>query len=162
MLTIIYKQGIFVYSWNIQDYNSRTIKSGMVATFTNNREVGLCSNETVPIGFFLHDNVPANPYESFGFGDLKASVAVGGELQTDIFEPGEYRINDFLYCSPDGKITNSYLYRGNIIIGIVNAVEPDFAFPRLIGFLTCFTRGLETGEIAPVKRINRYQILKES
>ena len=155
MLKIIYKGGLYEYLCNERDFNSRSIQGGMVATFTNNEEVGLCSAETVPMGFFMEGNEPATAYESIGYGDLRVTVAVGGTLQTDIFEPVEYRINDFLYCSKDGKITNESLYRGNIIIGIVNHVEPG-----LIGFLTCFTRGLETGELAPMKIMNRYQLLK--
>jgi len=155
MLNIIYKVGMYCYNLNPA---SPVALGGMVATFTGNREVGLCSPDTVPMGFFLHDTNSMDPYESVGYGVAKTTIAVGGELQTDVFEPGTYQVNDFLYCSHNGKISNDSQYRGNIIIGVVNLVESP-----LIGFLTCLTRGLDIsgGAMHPMKKMTRFQILKK-
>lgn len=162
MLTIMYKVGIYSYNLNTS-LLSQTIIGGMVATYTDNREVGLCSPDTVPVGFFMNDTNSASPYETPTFPGGRANIAVGGELQTDVFEPGTYQINDFLYCSHNGKISNDPQYRGNIIIGIVNLIEPNIADPRLIGFLTCFTRGLDiSAGIVPIKKMTRFQILKNT
>jgi hypothetical protein len=151
----MYRVGSYCYDLNP---SSPVALGGMVATFTGNREIGLCSPDTVPVGFFMNDTNSMDPYESVGFGDTKATIAVGGELQTDVFEPGTYQVNDFLYCSHNGKISNDSQYRGNIIVGIVNYVES-----RLIGFLTCLTRGLDiSGGMAPMKKMTRFQILKNT
>ena len=153
MLTLIYKDGLYCYNLS-QSASSPGILGGMVATFTGNREVGLCGPDNVPVGFFVCDTNSMNPFEYNP--DSRTTIAVGGELQTDVFEPGTYQVNDFLYCSHNGKISNDPQYRGNIIIGIVNTVAPP-----LIGFLTCFTRGLDiNANLIPVKKVSRFQILK--
>lgn len=133
MLKILYKTAIYTYSC----VQNNDIFSGQVATFNSNREVRVCDSKSIPVGFFITDldetcRLPTGVNYRF-------SVAIGqSELATDIFEPSEYRINDFLYCSDNGKITNEKKYRGNIIIGIVNSVAPEE-----IGFITMFARGLE-------------------
>lgn len=157
MLTIMYKVGMYCYNLNP---SSPVAMGGMVATFTGNREVGLCGPDNVPVGFFVNDTNAYLPYESSPLlNDTKVTIAVGGELQTDVFEPGIYQVNDFLYCNHSGIISNDPQYRGNIIVGIVNLVEP-----ALIGFLTCLTRGLDisSGGLTPMKRMTRFQILKNT
>ena len=164
MLKILYMVGM--YNYNISP-SSQVILGGMVATFSGNREVGLCSPNMVPVGFFVNDTISINDTNGrnaflFSTNDM-IRIAVGGEFQTDVFEPGIYQVNDFLYCSHNGKISNDPQYRGNIIIGIVNLVELliGTTHPLLIGFLTCFTRGLDiSGGIVPMKKMTRFQILK--
>ena len=135
MLNIIHREGLYSFKTDNLDYNA-----GMVATFIGNRQVGICNDKTIPVGFFVHDSCR----ESIVFDATieKAStgvIAVGhGEFQTDIFEKSEYKHNDFLYCSCNGKITNETKYRGNFVLGIVNSVTE-----KEIGFITCFTRYVE-------------------
>jgi hypothetical protein len=134
MLKILYKTDIYTYSY----VSNSDIFSGQVVTFNGNREVRVCDSESIPIGFFTTD-LDEN-YKFFMGTNYRCSVAVGqSELATDIFEPSKYRINDFLYCSDNGKITNEKKYWGNIIFGIVNSVTPVE-----IGFITMFARGLES------------------
>lgn len=128
MMEIFYKGDI--YSYRTTD----KVVGGMVATFTGDREVSICTDKTIPIGFFTLDNKDSEVY-----ANNSVCVLVGqGEFRTDIFEKSEYRYNDFLYCSSKGKITNERKYKGNIIIGIVNYVSED-----KIGLITCLARGLE-------------------
>jgi hypothetical protein len=115
-----------------------SITGGMLATFSADREVTICDDKSVPIGFFIQDIDIKNHGRSHG--DAVVSVVLGqGEYETDIFEKSDYKIQNFLYCSCNGKISDEERYRGNIIIGIVNSVSDD-----KIGFITCFARGLET------------------
>lgn len=134
MLNIIYRSGgIYCYEYK----GKKPIFAGMVATFSANRSVKICSNKTVPAGFFTWDH-PHKDYHLPPNFD-KGCIAVGhGEYQTDIYEEGLYKINDFLYCSCNGKITNNKKYKGNFIIGIVNYVDE-----KLVGFVTCLAKGLE-------------------
>jgi hypothetical protein len=81
-----------------------------------------------------------------------------GKYQTDIFEKNEYKINDFLYCSENGKISNEDRYIGNIIIGVVNFVSND-----KIGFVVCFARNLEEQfcKKDPANKISKLQFMKD-
>jgi len=123
MLNILYKTSLFSYETRLTKF-----LGGMIATFTGNREIGLCNDKSMPIGFFMHDYIPYIP--------TIASIAIGqGEYQTNIFETDTiYKINDLLYCSQNGLISNNTMYRNNIIVGIVNFVSSD-----IIGFITCFS-----------------------
>jgi len=153
MMEILYRTGFYVYDLKA----GLSVDGGMIATFTGNREVGLCTHETVPAGLFIQSNM-GNPYESSSiFSDSKITLAMlnGGEYQTDIFEPVRYKINDFLYCSCNSKLTNESRYVGNIIIGVVNSFENG-----KLGFISCFNRGLEFEEKPKVKQLNRFQLLK--
>lgn len=159
MMGIIYRSSIFVYDVS----NPEIVRAGMVATFCGNRVVKVCDHRSLPIGFFTQDLSEDSfpPYvSSVGF-ETTAAVAVGhGEYRTDVFEKGlQYNINDFLYCSSNGLITNEYRYAGNIIIGIVNAIDND-----ILGFVTCFRRGLEESSVLrdPSKPgISRYDLAKK-
>jgi len=134
MFSMLYRTGCYSYFTRINIPYS----AGMIATFTDNREVGICNDLTMPCGFFTTEVSP------FGQSD-RTFVAIGqGEYQTDVYEKPlkNYKLNDFLYCSKNGKITNESKYRGNIIIGIVNDVSEDY-----IGFITCFARGLEVATV---------------
>lgn len=143
MLEILH--GSAKYSYNTLDASFR---AGMIATFVGNREIAICTDKTIPIGFFVNGS---NEYRRVFFVDgsneyrrpfenriESVVIAVGqGEYQTDICEEGEYRINDLLYCSPNGRITNNVFYRGNPTVGIVNSVErSEFLW---IGFITYFS-----------------------
>jgi hypothetical protein len=149
MLKIFYRSGLYSYqlrpclnkNFSINDYSY--IKGGMIATFCEDRKVTLCNDSGIPAGFFIHDFLHdfIHNFCSDDISMCSASVAVGqGEYGTDIYEPSIYNINDFLYCSSNGKITNESKYKGNIIIGIVNYVSDS---DKKIGFVTCFARGLE-------------------
>jgi hypothetical protein len=134
MFNIIYRGSVYTYQCESPDF-----QAGMIATFSGNRGIKIANDKDVPIGFFINDS-GGNPFERVSFLDSHQAIAVGqGEYVTDVIEPGEYTINDFLYCSCNGKITNEKIYWGNIIIGIVNSVEGS-----LIGFVTCFAKGLES------------------
>ena len=149
MIDIIYRGAIYSYEYS----NNNMILAGMVATFAGDRGVDLCTDKTIPIGFFMTDAIPP-PF----MPPSHLSVMVGqAELRTDIFEKSYYKITDFLYCSINGKITNESRYRGNIIIGIVNDLSED-----KIGFITCLARGLEKDAIEQEHQIvqNRYSLLK--
>jgi hypothetical protein len=138
--------------------DSFDFRAGMIATFSGNRCIKIATDKDIPIGFFIHDSA-GSPFESFGSNSHQA-IAVGqGEYMTDNIEPGEYKINDLLYCSCNGKITNEKIYWGNIIIGIVNSVEGP-----LIGFVTCFTRGLESTCVPINENVilnSRYDLIKK-
>jgi hypothetical protein len=149
MMEIIYRGNIYSYK-----YSNNMILAGMVATFVGDRGVDLCTDQTIPIGFFMTDAIPP----LFMPSSSHLSVMVGqAELRTDIFEESYYKITDFLYCSVNGKITNESRYRGNIIIGIVNDLSED-----KIGFITCLARGLEKDPIEQEHQIvqDRYSLLK--
>ena len=153
--TVLYRTGFYNYTLSGKN------KAGMVATFSGNRTVKVCDHRSIPIGLFVTDLDPL-PYENQTPNYSTVTVAVGqGEYQTDLYEKGHqpYEINDVLYCSKNGKVTNEPKYQGGIIIGIVNFVEEN-----LIGFITCFSRGLETfpADVEPLRqrRISRYSIAK--
>lgn len=153
MFDIIYRGAIYNYRCESLNFNA-----GMIATFSGNRCIKIATDKDVPIGFFINGS-NGNPFEQIG-SSLHQPIAVGqGEYVTDIIEPGEYKLNDFLYCSYSGNITNEKIYWGNIIIGIVNSVEGS-----LIGFVTCFTRGLESVYCVPMNenviRNSRYDLIK--
>jgi hypothetical protein len=162
MITIIHK-GI-ISSYETSPGNSISYQGGMIATFVQNRAVGICNDKSMPIGFFMED---FNNCESFGPPCI--TILMGqGEYQTDIFEKSKYHINDFLYCSSNGKITNEVCYRGNVIVGIVNCV-----LGGIIGFFSIPpSRGLdlETFQIKTKieevkeksKSKTRWEILKNS
>jgi hypothetical protein len=127
MLEMFYREQIHTYKHRF------SIKAGMVATFVDNYTVGRCDHKSVPMGFFIKDSGPSA---------LVVEIVMGlASLKTDVFEKGVYKIQDFLYCSRNGKITNERKYRGNIILGVVNSVEKN-----AIGFITCLARGLENKE----------------
>jgi hypothetical protein len=129
MLRYSYKTGAYIYSLK---ESKKKFKGGMVATFVGDRQVDICSDKSVPIGFFMHDT-------EINFLQNHATILVGqADLSTDVFEKNQYKINDFLYCSRNGKLTNEAKYKGNIIIGIVNYVNMPF-----IGLITCFARNIE-------------------
>jgi hypothetical protein len=154
MIDVLYRSGFFSYTTKVLEFTA-----GMVATFSGNREITVCSDKTVPIGFFS-ETQPNSIFES------STPILVGvGEYRTDIFEEGTYKINDFLYCSCNGKITNEARYRGNIIIGTVNYVsdkptgKPDEEIP-FIGFVSCFAKGLEFPIAKKKESFSRYRIFK--
>jgi len=126
MIEFLYRDKIFCYEGCVG------VKGGMVATFVDNREIGICSDKTRPVGFFIQE------HESQTNNGTICVLVGQAEFRTDIFEKNTYKINDFLYCSRRGRITNELKYRGNIIIGIVNYVTKDH-----IGLVTCMARGLE-------------------
>ena len=138
MLRILYKSGL--YNYPVLDGTKNAIEGGMVATFCSNRTVKKCSPGDIPCGFFWQDLPPDDTLYFSNFNNsVMVSVLVGlGEFSTDVFEPGNYRINDFLYCSENSKVTNDPKYKGNIIIGLVNYVTPEE-----IGFVTMHARGLD-------------------
>jgi hypothetical protein len=128
MLKVIYRSGGF-YIYQTEG----NISGGIVATFVGDRKVKLCDDKSIPCGFILDD------YQSLSQTRTHATLCIGqAELVTDIFEKNEYKTQDFLYCSVNGKISNEVRYKGNIIIGIVNSV-----LENEIGFITCFARYLE-------------------
>jgi len=154
MFNIIYRGALYSYQCESLDF-----QAGMIATFSGNRGIKIASDKDVPIGFFINSS-DGNPFEYIESGvDSHQAIAVGqGEYVTDTIEPGEYKINDFLYCSCNGKITNEKIYWGNIIIGIVNSVEGS-----LIGFVTCFAKGLESVYAPITENIilnSRYDLIK--
>jgi len=155
-MEILYRTGFYAYSIKA----GINVDGGLVATFTGDREVGLCTHETVPAGIFVSSN-QVSPYESSSFfADSKTTIAMlnGGEYRTDIFEPVKtYKINDFLYCSCNSKLTNESRYIGNIIIGVVNSFENG-----MLGFISCFARGLEFEEKPAPQKFNRFQLLKKT
>lgn len=130
MLNIIYKTAIYTYQTR-----SPIISGGMVACFNGNREVTIGNPKLRPIGFFIYDaDMKAVPITQDW---VTVGVCVGqGEYQTDIYEPGDYKIEDLLWCSPNGKITNHLSYYPPNVqpIGIVNYVDEE-----LIGFITTFS-----------------------
>jgi hypothetical protein len=163
MIDVLYRSGFFSYTTKVLEYTA-----GMVATFSGNREVTICSDKAVPIGFFSDTQPNSIPFDNSGafFSGSSTPILVGvGEYRTDIFEESTYKINDFLYCSCNGKITNEARYRGNIIIGTVNYVsdkptgKPDDEIP-LIGFVSCFAKGLEFPIAKKKESFSRYRILK--
>ena len=144
MLKIFYRTGI--YDYQLQE--PELIKGGMIASFCGNRTVRVCRPSRMPIGFFIYD------FDEFN-NKSHIPVAIGqGEYQTDEYEDDTYKINDLLYCGRTGKISNSKIYRGNPIIGIVNSVEN-----RMIGFVSIFAN-LETSKFGD--RDDRIQTRKTS
>jgi hypothetical protein len=151
MFNIFYRSSLYTYRCESYDF-----KAGMIATFSGNQCIKIATDKDIPIGFFINDS---GPFERSA--ELDQTIAVGqGGYVTDTVELGKYKINDFLYCSCNGKITNEKMYCGNIIIGIVNNVEGP-----LIGFITCFAKGLES-VYAPVNeniiRKSRYDLIKST
>jgi len=122
MFKIIYRTGIYCYKTKVPLHSG-----GMIASFCGNREVTICSPKSRAIGFFAYDG---NVLFETGI----ASICIGqGEYQTDVYEPGKYEIEDLLYCSPNGKITNNPEFKGQLI-GIVNHVCEEY-----VGFITAFS-----------------------
>jgi hypothetical protein len=149
MFNILYRGGIYTYRCVSLDF-----EAGMIATFSGNRSIKIATDKDIPIGFFT---CGTGPFEQISNSHI--AIAIGqGEYVTDTIESGEYKINDFLYCSCNGKLTNEKSYWGNIIIGIVNSVEGS-----LIGFVTCFAKGLES-VYAPINENvihnSRYDLIK--
>ena len=131
MLNILYCPSRYQYRHRGED----DIFAGQVATFTGNRETKICRENDIPIGFFVDDYLKSD----FWLTSPRISVLVGqAEFVTDIYEPSEYKINDFLYCSKNGRVTNESKYRGNIIIGVVNSFNPGE-----LGLVTMFARNIE-------------------
>ena len=135
---------------------------GMVVTFSGNREVDICDDIKIPIGFLMESSNES--FVQVYRKEIKASVVNiltgNAEFQTDIVEQSTYKIGDFLYCSRNGKLTNEAEYRGNIIIGIVNSVEETDEGRPCIGLTTCFARGLERPALKKKETFSRYRILK--
>jgi hypothetical protein len=141
MLITLYVGGISSYRLS----ETSTVMSGMMASFTGNRTVGICKPNQLPIGFFIDD------YSDSGFDPttINIRVAVGtGEYQVDIFQPGSYSVNDLLYCGEDGIITNNTIYQRNPVVGIVNCVEDS-----LIGFISV---------LGNLKSLNKFMIEEET
>jgi len=136
MLKIFYKTGL--YNYELENNECDFLVGGMVATFSANRIVTICRPNNMPIGFFIYDynyyhDLPDEVYIVNHMPGV--TIAVGqGEYSTDVYEDGTYKINDLLYCGGSGRISNSKIYRGNPIIGIVNSVCEDE-----IGFITSFS-----------------------
>jgi hypothetical protein len=135
MLRMFYKSGIYTY--RISCELSNEIKAGMVASFSifENKRITVCKNGMIPCGFFASDYNPILYHAGIRYLNVTAGP---GEYSTDIFEPSLYKINDYLYCSKNGRITNESKYKGSIIIGLVNSISDDE-----IVFLTLFARNLE-------------------
>jgi hypothetical protein len=128
MFKIIYKTVVFEYKFLNR---KEKLYAGTIVCFKENRIITTCDSKSVPCGIVARDSLSI--YSS------QIPVLIGPlECSTDIYEPSDYKINDFLYCSDNGKITNDKKYRGNIIVGLVNSVEKD-----RIGFVTILARGLE-------------------
>jgi hypothetical protein len=129
MFDILYGTSRFCYQTRCE-----CVFGGQITTFCKNREVKLCDHKSIPVGFFMNDR--SMPEDASIVRDTYTVVlAMGmGEYITNIYEPGDYKINDMLYCSPYGKITNNPEFIGNPTVGIVNNVWDD-----KIGFITCFT-----------------------
>ena len=112
----------------------------------------------------------SRPLESAAFESPSFSgqtpILVGvGEYRTDMFEESKYKIGDLLYCSCNGKITNETQYRGDITIGIVNAITKinhnySSQETTAIGFLSCFASPFERPIPKKKETFNRYRILK--
>lgn len=162
MINVLYRTGNYPYLTR-----NKNVVGGMIATFSGNREVDICTNKTLPIGFFSQDFTPES--HETAFTERMLAVLIGqGEYQTDVFEKPRqtatfekncvYRLNDLLYCSCNGKITNEEYYRGGVIVGIVNYVSDD-----LIGFiaqlhnLESLNKSHQFCQEPPI-RINRYDI----
>lgn len=129
MFNILYGTARYCYQTRC-----KKVLGGQVATFCNNREVKICDSISMPIGFFMND-ATMDDDASIARDTYTVVIAIGmGEYVTDIYEPGEYKINDMLYCSPFGKITNKPEFMGNPTIGIVSGIEGNE-----INFITCFT-----------------------
>lgn len=127
MLKIVYKGAVYVYDCD------KNLVEGTIVTFEGNRRVRLCTSEDIPIGFVCQGRDEL-------FGVKTVGVALGqAEYVTDKFERSTYKLNDFIYCSDRGIITNEKIYKGNIIIGIVNNIPNADE----IGFITCFARNIE-------------------
>ena len=125
MVEIRYRDGLYTYKTK-----EAAITKGMIATYTDNYEVGICNNKTRPIGVFTSPIPWDSPHQP-AFS-LAVGVATGlGEFKVDCFEEGTYKINDVVFCSPMGLITNNRKIGGPFSVGIVNYVQDDF-----IGFLT--------------------------
>ena len=112
---------------------------GMIATYSGNYEVDICST-TQPIGFFLNDAAGA-PFEN------TPAVASGkvtymtnqGSYETDIYETRNeadsadlvYAVNDKLYCSTNGLITKDNSTNAELV-GVVSkaptATDPFLGF----------------------------------
>jgi hypothetical protein len=136
---IIYRTGIYVYKTSSQI----SYKSGTIVTFTGTeREVTVCSPNRMPIGFTTHslnyeeEEDPLVTYPELSIDDkIGISIAVGqGEYQTSNFERSTYKINNLLYCSPEGLVTNKKTLERQATVGIVNDISSG-----MIGFITCFT-----------------------
>ncbi len=129
MLNIVYRPD-GLYNYHLED--GIEVSAGMVATYCGNREVTICRPSNLPVGFFISEkdpffNVHSDPVEW-------TTVGIGqGEYETDIYEDGTYKVDDILYCGGTGKISNSKIYRGNPIIGIVCSVKDD-----MVGFISVF------------------------
>jgi hypothetical protein len=129
MIDVLYRTGTFSYRTK-----NENVLGGMIATFSGNREVDICTNKTLPIGFFAH-GYTAEPHETVFIKGMMAVLIGQGEYLTDVFERPrqtdtfekicQYKVNDLLYCSCNGKITNERCYRGGVIVGIVNYVSDD-------------------------------------
>jgi len=161
-MNILYRGGSFSYNCKATSY-----EAGMVVTFSGNREVDICDEIKMPIGFLA--NSSSSPYE--WSNPVSAHILIGtSEFQTDVYEQGVYKIGDFLYCSRNGKLTNEAGYRGNIIVGIVNTIINKFGYNNthdeearqdIIGVFTIFSKGLERPAPEKKENFSRYRILKE-
>ena len=118
----------------------KDIAPGMVATIADNGTVKTCTDKDLPAGFFLTEYFDEFPkHKKCIFWTDRVVLSIGpNRFETDEHEPGKYHINDLLYCSPNGKVTNDKRYKGNYIIGIVCSVKKN-----KIGFIHILTRYIE-------------------
>ena len=142
MLITLYRAG-----YRCGKLKEKEFQAGQIVTFLKNNEISICNDKQFPIGFLSCDSsnmTQSNSNVSFEIGP--------GQFRTDVFEPSVYKINDYLYCSKNGKITNEKKYKGNIILGIVNFVgeanaaydyEPNSRMVKVIGFEQFFARNIE-------------------
>lgn len=133
MVRIFYKSGIYSYGYQADSFEKNgAVDDGMVATFCGNRQVKKCDSLSRPIGIFMTTSTPS----LFAPSDtITLAVLVGqGEYAVDVYEDGDYKINDLLYCSDRGMITNQKIHEKQPIIGIVNLIDDNE-----IGFITSFS-----------------------
>lgn len=129
MLKVLYRTVFYAFT-----IDATTYETGQIVTFCGNRIVTICTSKDVPCGFLLSNSENNEQHPSVSIASL-----IDGEFITDMFESSEYHVNDFLYCSDNGRFSNETRYKGNVIIGIVNAIYPE----NEIGLKSMFTRGLE-------------------
>lgn len=131
MLRILYRSG-GIYTQPCLDTG---ILGGMVVAYAEDRSYRICDDKSFPAGFFVSDSYCGPPTPGL---EVVSAVIGQAELITDVYEPGEYKLNDFLYCSPRGRITCDKQYRGHHILGVVNQV-----LDGQIGFVTLHARYIE-------------------
>ena len=109
MITIYDRSLRTVY--NLENtYPIPKIESGMIATISGNNRVKICTDKDLPVGIFISEFYD----EPTMAGYVKRIVIASGtnRYKTNMFEKSKYKVNDLLYCSPNGKITNEKKYKG--------------------------------------------------